>query len=90
MNKSAYSLSFLRPLFRSLRNGNVLLLRVIYSRQGGNSKIFAVENESELKSILRKLPHAAAVQWWDMDEPEWNMNPCAYIPTNGVVVTGAY
>ena len=90
MPKSAFSVSFLRPLFRSLKNGNVIILKVIYSRQGGNSDIFAIETESRLKSVLRKLPPAAAVLWWDMEEPEWNMNPCAYIPTNGQVITGAY
>lgn len=87
---NAYSLSFLRPLFKSLKQGNLVLIRVIYSRQGGNSQVFVVENEFQLKFHLRKLPEKAAVQWWDLEEPEWNMNPTGYIPTDGQVITGAY
>jgi hypothetical protein len=87
---SAFSFEFLRPLFRSLKQGNVVLLRVVYSRQGGNSDLFAIETESRLKTILRKLPKETAVWWWDIEEPEWRMNPHAYVPTNGKVIKGAY
>ncbi len=93
--KSAFSLSFLRPIYHALEKttSRIVIIRVLYSGMAGSTDVFAFETWSHLKTVLRSLPSQSIIQWYDLDitNQDWRMNPQACIPMeDGSVVTGAY
>lgn len=88
---SIKSITFLRPIYRDLINGNLILFRVCYSRCGGDKQIFVIDRETALIPFIRKLPEQAVVQWWSINEPEWTQESAGLVPMkDGSLQTGAY
>jgi hypothetical protein len=91
---SAFSLSFLRPIYKAVRNGSLVLVLVQWSRQAGNRQVYLLDREWVIREFILKAKkwHQALISYQIIDEPKWwGIKDYAIIPDkDGELRTGAY
>lgn len=92
MTLSAKSLGFLRPIFHTLRHtSDLVLILCLYSRMGGHREIVLVDNESQLKDLIRRLPKQTILKWKAISDPSFKDCPTGIMPMeDGRLTYGAY
>jgi len=91
---SVFKLSFLRPLYKAIRNGSLVLVLVQWSRQAGNRQVYLLDREHAIREFIAKAKqwHQALIRYKIIDEPKWHeITDIAIVPDkDGELRTGAY
>ena len=92
--RSVFTLSFLRPIYKAVRNGSLVLVLVQTSRTGGTRWVEMLSEIREIREFILKTKkqHQALVRYKIIDEPKWHeITEVALVPDkDGELRIGAY
>lgn len=95
MDKSCFSLSFLRPLYKAVLSGNqIVVFHITFSEMDGNTFRMAICDEMQLREVLDMLKEAkqakVVAEVWEQPKIA-SVFQVGYVPMkDGTVVAGSY
>ena len=89
--KSAKSIAFLRPIWKALRRGKLVVVLRRFSRLAGHRDWFIISEFPQLRELIADSPPQTILQWVDINEPDWETMAKGKVPNNkGVLECGSY